>query len=57
MFSGIQRGSMYVAKNAKCQKPKHEKNQEQYQQNGGPDPDDPEYYDYMVEHFPHLVNH
>ena len=25
--------------------------------NGGPDPDDPEYYDYMVEHFPHLVNH
>ena len=31
--------------------------QEQYQQNGGPDPDDPEYYDYMVEHFPHLVNH
>ena len=31
--------------------------QEQYQQHGGPDPDDPEYYDYMVEHFPHLVNH
>jgi hypothetical protein len=25
--------------------------------NGGPDPDDPEYYDYMVEHFPHIVNH
>ena len=25
--------------------------------NHGPDPDDPEYYDYMVEHFPHLVNH
>jgi len=25
--------------------------------NGGPDPDDPAYYDYMVEHFPHLVNH
>jgi len=23
--------------------------------NGGPDPDDPAYYDYMVEHFPHLV--
>jgi hypothetical protein len=29
--------------------------QEQYQQHGGPDPDDPEYYDYMVEHHPHLV--
>ncbi len=27
------------------------------QDNDGPDPDDPEYYDYMVEHFPHLVNH
>jgi len=25
--------------------------------NGGPDPDDPEYYNYMVLHFPHLVNH
>lgn len=25
--------------------------------NGGPDPDDPEYYNYMVQHFPHLVNH
>jgi hypothetical protein len=23
----------------------------------GPDPDDPAYYDYMVEHHPHLVNH
>ena len=25
--------------------------------NGGPDPDDPEYYNHMVQHFPHLVNH
>ena len=29
----------------------------QQHDNGGPDPDDPAYYDHMVEHFPHLVNH
>ena len=31
--------------------------QHEIHDNGGPDPDDPAYYDYMVEHFPHIVNH
>ena len=29
--------------------------QHEIHDNGGPDPDDPAYYDYMVEHYPHLV--
>ena len=30
---------------------------EQEDQNQGPDPDDPAYYDYMIEHYTHLLNH